>query len=181
MVPYEVDTGSDGNIMPFHIYKKLFPSKTVDQLAAAEAANIKLKTYDHTITQLGRCKVKIENNNKCKTCIFFVVLGDGESLIAIPDIELLNISNINYSTIGAEKDKKGANCNANRDSTIDAGSEQQCANTGPERNYTKTNSNAEYYTNIGSIQIPTLDHVMPFCQWLTIMRLNILLQTQAER
>ena len=24
MMPYEVDTGSDGNIMPFLIYKKLF-------------------------------------------------------------------------------------------------------------------------------------------------------------
>ena len=25
IVPYEVDTGSNGNIMPLHIYEKLFP------------------------------------------------------------------------------------------------------------------------------------------------------------
>ena len=24
-VPYQIDTGSDGNIMPLYIYKKLFP------------------------------------------------------------------------------------------------------------------------------------------------------------
>ena len=78
--------------MPFHIYKKLFPSTTVDQLAATKGAKIKLKIYNPTtITQLGRCKVKIGNNNKCKTCIFFVVPGDGETLLGMPDIELLNV------------------------------------------------------------------------------------------
>ena len=28
MVPYKVDMGSDGNVMPLHIYKKLFPNIT---------------------------------------------------------------------------------------------------------------------------------------------------------
>ena len=36
MVPYKVDTGSDGNIMPLHIYKKLFPRITSEQLAATK-------------------------------------------------------------------------------------------------------------------------------------------------
>ena len=144
MVPYTVGTGSEGKIMPFHIYKKLFPSATVDHLAATKDAKIKLKTYNHiTVTQLGRCKVKIENNNKCKTCIFFVVPGDGEALLEMPDIELLNILNINCNTVDAEKDKKGVNCNTNKNSTIDAGSEQCCANTDPERSCIKTNSNAD--------------------------------------
>ena len=31
IVPYKVDTGSDGNIMPLHIYKKLFPRVTSEQ------------------------------------------------------------------------------------------------------------------------------------------------------
>ena len=48
MVSYRVDTGSDGIIMPFHIYKKLFPSTTVDQLAATKGTKIKLK---HITTQ----------------------------------------------------------------------------------------------------------------------------------
>ena len=66
------------------------------------------------------------------------------------DTELFNILNINCNTIGAEKDEKGTNCNANKDSTIDAGSEQCCANTGLERSCTKDNNNADCYANIGS-------------------------------
>ena len=34
MVPYKVDMGSDGNIMPFNKVTKLFPSATMDQLVA---------------------------------------------------------------------------------------------------------------------------------------------------
>ena len=43
MVPYKVDTGSIGNIIPLHIYKKLFPKITNEQLAAARNENILLK------------------------------------------------------------------------------------------------------------------------------------------
>ena len=43
MVPYNVDMGSDGNIMPLHIYKKLFPKITNEQLAATKNKNILLK------------------------------------------------------------------------------------------------------------------------------------------
>ena len=58
--------GSDRNIMPFNIFTKVFPSKTTDQLMATKDAT-KLRTYKHTtIAQLGRCKVEIENNDKCK-------------------------------------------------------------------------------------------------------------------
>ena len=43
MVPYKVDTGSDGNIMPLHIFKKLFPKITNEQLVANKNKNILLK------------------------------------------------------------------------------------------------------------------------------------------
>ena len=34
IVPYKVDTGNDGYSMPFHIYKKIFPRITKEQLVA---------------------------------------------------------------------------------------------------------------------------------------------------
>ena len=46
------------------------------------------------------------NNNKCKECIFFLVPGDRDALCGMPDIELLNILNINCNTIGTEKGGK---------------------------------------------------------------------------
>ena len=53
-VPYKVDTGSDGNIMPLNIYKKLFPKITNEQLVATKNKNILLRMYNKTtITQLA--------------------------------------------------------------------------------------------------------------------------------
>ena len=66
-----------------------------------------------------------------KNCIFFVVPGNGEALLGMPDIELLNILNINSNTIGTDKEEKGINCKMRKDRILGAGSEQCCANTGP--------------------------------------------------
>ena len=60
MVPCKVDMGCDGNIMPFNIFKKLFPSTTEDTLVTTKDTTM-LRTYNSTtITQLGRCDVLIE-------------------------------------------------------------------------------------------------------------------------
>ena len=67
IAPYKVDTGSDGNIMPLHIYIRLFPRETKEQLVATKSKNIQLKTYDRIIkTQMGICKVKLEHIYKQK-------------------------------------------------------------------------------------------------------------------
>ena len=36
IVPYMMDTGSNGNIMLLHMYKKLFPTVTNEQIATAK-------------------------------------------------------------------------------------------------------------------------------------------------
>ena len=51
---YKIDTGSEGNIMPLHIFKKLFKNMPEEQLKGSIKSNIKLKMYNGTyITQLG--------------------------------------------------------------------------------------------------------------------------------
>ena len=66
-VPYQVDSESNRNIMPFHILKKLYPRSTKVQLVTMKNENLKLGKYNSTmIPQLGWCKIKIENNNKIK-------------------------------------------------------------------------------------------------------------------
>ena len=40
MVPYKIDIGSNGNIMPLHVCRKLFPEITNEQLAAIKNKNI---------------------------------------------------------------------------------------------------------------------------------------------
>ena len=68
-VPYKIDLGSDGNIMPLHIFKKLFSGVTNEQLAETINKCILIKTYNKTtITQLGTFKVMIEHKNNRRRC-----------------------------------------------------------------------------------------------------------------
>ena len=54
LVPYKVDTGSQGNIMPFHIFSKLFPMSTKEELAPMNIDNITLRAYNSTtVTELA--------------------------------------------------------------------------------------------------------------------------------
>ena len=46
VISYKVDKGSDGNMKPLHLYKKLFPRATIEQLAATKIKNIQLKSYN---------------------------------------------------------------------------------------------------------------------------------------
>ena len=71
IVPYKVDRGNNGNIMPLHIYKKLFPKITTEQLVATKNKNILLKVYNKTtITQLGEYTVEVEHKNNRKSVDF---------------------------------------------------------------------------------------------------------------
>ena len=49
IIPYKVDTGSDGNIMPSHLYKKLCPWATKEQLEATKNKKVQLKIYNKTM------------------------------------------------------------------------------------------------------------------------------------
>ena len=46
--------------------------------------------------------VQIEFKNVSKNCVFFVVLGDSQVLLGIPDTMVLNIINVNFDAIQAE-------------------------------------------------------------------------------
>ena len=62
VVAYKMDTGSDDNIIPFRVYKKLFPNITKEQLPETRNKRVTLKTYNKTsITWLGTCKFSIEH------------------------------------------------------------------------------------------------------------------------
>ena len=39
-IPYKIDTGSDGNSMPIHIFKLLFPGMTKENLVATEHKSV---------------------------------------------------------------------------------------------------------------------------------------------
>ena len=99
---YKVDTGSDGNIMPWYIFKKFFPRVTEAELTKSIKNHITLKMYNRTvITQLGMCTVIINHKDNKKKCEFFVVPRNGHTLLGMPDTAALNIINVNIDSIVA--------------------------------------------------------------------------------
>ena len=99
-IAYKIETGSDGNLILFSIFTKLFPRSTIAELNAGVNRSIVLKTYNQSnIEQLSRCSVQVRHNNKCVNCGFFVVTGDGPALFRMPDIELFSIIRVMCDTI----------------------------------------------------------------------------------
>ena len=64
IVLYKIDTDSNENIMPEHIFKKVFPEVMKEQLATTKCKHKILKSYNKTlISQLGMYTVLIEHKN----------------------------------------------------------------------------------------------------------------------
>ena len=99
-IPYKIDTSSEGNLMPLYIFQKLFANMSKEQLKRSVKGNIKLKMYNGMhILQLGMCTVQIKFKNIKKRCIFFVVPGNGQALLGMPDMVALNLINLNIDSI----------------------------------------------------------------------------------
>ena len=90
VIPYKIDMGSKGNVMPWHIFKRLFKNVTEDELKKTIKGHIKLRTYNKAvITQLGTCAVMINFKNIKKRCMFFVVPRNGQALLGMLDTAAL--------------------------------------------------------------------------------------------
>ena len=59
------------------------------------------------------CKVKLKDNNIPEMYMFFVVPGNGQALLGMPDIDMFNIIKINCNTIGTHENDSTNNCSTN--------------------------------------------------------------------
>ena len=86
-----------------YIFKKLCGNRSVEQLRRSIKNSIKLKMYNGMkIEQLGMCTATIKFKNFKKKCVLFVVLGNGQALLGMPDMAVLNIINLNIDSIQKE-------------------------------------------------------------------------------
>ena len=76
------------------------------------------------INWLGTCTVTIEHKNNRKKCQFFVVLGNGQALLGMPDTAALKLINIKIDSIDAEDTQKN-NCNINIDALKESKAKQE--------------------------------------------------------
>ena len=91
-----------------------------------------------------KIKINVKNGS------FFAVQGDGDASLGMPDIELLNILQINCNRRDTKKEKKDMNDNENKRNAINVGSEQCYANPSLEKDCDKKDNNAYSCTNTGS-------------------------------
>ena len=113
IILYKIHTGSNGNIMLWYIFKKLFPRVTEAELMKTIKNHIKLKTYNKTvIAQLGTCMLIINYKDNKMRCEFFAVPGNGQTLLGMPDTAAFNIINMNSDFIETACMQK-KNCNTN--------------------------------------------------------------------
>ena len=73
--------------------------------------------------QLGTCTVYLKFKNVKKRCIFFVVPGNGQALLGMPDMTVFNIINLNIDSIQAVTTE----CKTNRGQETHTGIEN-CTN-----------------------------------------------------
>ena len=71
------------------------------------------------IEQLGMCTATIKFKNFKKKCVFFVVPGNGQALLGMPDMAVLNIINLNIDSI----QKEIRECKTNRGQVTHADTE----------------------------------------------------------
>ena len=152
LVLYKIDTGSEGNIKPYHIFKRLFKNISEAELKKTTKRHIKLKTYNKTvITQLSTCAVTINFKDNKKRCEFFVVLRNGQALLGMPNTATLKIITINIDSIKAVEEE----CNTNTGKAKESNArwevhvvEQSCTNTDGD---SKVDNNVISHNNITNI------------------------------
>ena len=114
--------------------------------------------YNKTsITQLGTCKVTIEHKNNTKRCHFFVVPGNSQALLGMPDIDALQILTIKIDSIGAE-DAGNTQNNINTDAAQESDANQEtniavkfCANTTSISKSINNRNRSTAYTNANTL------------------------------
>ena len=117
--------------------KKIFPRITSEQLAATNNESVQLKMYNKTsTTQLGTYAVEIEHKGNKKRCKIFIVPRNGQALLGMPDMDMLNIIKVNIHAIGTEQTGDSDNCCTNRPTSQREDTKQETDRA--EKCYTKT-------------------------------------------
>ena len=74
-VPVKLDTGASSNLLPYNMFRKIFPQVSVKELCHLVDNNVCLEAYNNSsIKQLGACPQTVRHGKQLPLCHFFVVL-----------------------------------------------------------------------------------------------------------
>ena len=75
-VHVKLDTGASSNLLPYNMFREIFPHVSVKELHCSVDSNVCLEAYNKSsIKQLGTCCLTVRHGKQSCLCHFFVVPG----------------------------------------------------------------------------------------------------------
>ena len=91
-VHVKLDTGASGNLLPYNVFKEIFPHVSVKELCHSIDNNVCLEAYNKSsIKQLGTCHLTARHGKQSCLCHFFVVPDYCHPILGLNDIHALNL------------------------------------------------------------------------------------------
>ena len=91
-VHVKLDTGASSNLLPYNMFKEIFPQVSVKELCHSSDTNVCLEAYNKSsIKQLGTCCLTVRHGKQSCLCHFFVVPDYCHPILGLNDIHALNL------------------------------------------------------------------------------------------
>ncbi|XP_005101611.1 uncharacterized protein LOC101852102 [Aplysia californica] len=110
----KIDTGSQGNALPFRLYKEMFPQKfdSGGQPTELELDRSKAKITEYggsQVKQYGTCKIKCSYKEKEENATFYVTEDKGPAILGLPTLRELGLVGTNLEMKLQDRSKNAAN------------------------------------------------------------------------
>ena len=94
-VHVKLDTGASSNLLPYNMFREIFPQVYVKDLRCSIDNNVCLEAYNKiSIKQLGTCCLTVRHGKQSHLCHFFVVPDYYCPILGLNDTHALNLISI---------------------------------------------------------------------------------------
>ncbi|GFN80973.1 Pol polyprotein [Plakobranchus ocellatus] len=89
----QIDTGSQGNVLPMRLYEKMFP----DGLDRLHKSRTKITAYGGSqVKNYGTCQIQCSYKKLTGMATFYVTEDTGTAIIGLPSLQAMKIVNLNH-------------------------------------------------------------------------------------
>ena len=95
IVHVKLDTGASGNLLPYNLFREIFPQVSIKDLRHSIDSNACLEACNKSsIKQLGTCCLTVRHGKQSHLCNFFIVPDYCHPILGLNDIHTLNLISI---------------------------------------------------------------------------------------
>ena len=105
----KIDTGTEGNVIPVDIYKRLCPKSSYSPegtpLGLTPSSTTITAFGGHTIPHYGICELTLSHHGHSKPCAFHVVNTVGPTILSFPTCRDMKLVSLNYGITTTQTEK----------------------------------------------------------------------------